>query len=171
MIKCQYCGRENQDDNRFCGGCGAELLLSDFVDPFSESETIKYINNPFEEMERKTFAPKPIQPKAQPQKARSSKQTGQNDTLCVAGFVVAVSSLFLCGLPAIIGLILSIIGVARVQKTGRKGENYAIWGIIISIAVMFIFCFAYASANRTARNLSSPFTTSTTSTHWYSNSK
>ncbi len=35
-----------------------------------------------------------------------------NNGLCIAGFIVSLVSLFCCGLTSIIGLILSIIGVA-----------------------------------------------------------
>lgn len=55
-----------------------------------------------------------------------------NNGLCIAGFVVSLVSLLCCGLTSIIGLILSIIGVAT-SKGRKKGLGIA--GIIISSIV------------------------------------
>ncbi|MBR5387175.1 MAG: hypothetical protein IK142_06315 [Clostridiales bacterium] len=56
-------------------------------------------------------------------------QSQGNNGLCIAGFVVSLVSLLCCGLTSIIGLILSIIGVAT-SKGRKKGLGIA--GIIIS---------------------------------------
>ena len=44
--------------------------------------------------------------------------------------------LFLCAL--ILGLILSIVGINRVKKSGAPGKGFAVAGIIISILKMVV---------------------------------
>ena len=42
-----------------------------------------------------------------------------------AGFVVSIAGLFLCGIPSIIGLFLSLIGL------GKNPKGFAIAGVVI----------------------------------------
>ncbi len=59
----------------------------------------------------------------------------QYNPLCIAGFVCSF-------LIAIVGLILSIIGMNQVKISGEKGYELAMAGIIISAVSMFI-AFVY----------------------------
>ena len=80
------------------------------------------------------------------QPAPYSPAPGGTDGLCLAGFIVSIANFFICGGAAIVGLILSIIGVVRVKKSGRGGKGLGIAGIIISgiqVALVVIFLFMY----------------------------
>ena len=48
----------------------------------------------------------------------------------LAGFIVSIASLFLCGIPAIIGIILSIIGL------GKNPKGFAVAGLLIGFIAM-----------------------------------
>ena len=65
--------------------------------------------------------------------------TQKTNGLCVAGFVVSLVSLILCGGSiSLISLILSIIGVSGASKRCENGKGLGIAGIIISAVSMFI---------------------------------
>lgn len=58
--------------------------------------------------------------------------------LCIAGFVCSF-------LIPIVGLILSIIALTQINRTGEKSRGMAIAGIVISI-VVWVFSFAWMGA-------------------------
>lgn len=58
--------------------------------------------------------------------------------LCIAGFVCSF-------LIPIVGLILSIIALTQINRTGEKSRGMAIAGIVISI-VVWVFSFAWVGA-------------------------
>ena len=60
--------------------------------------------------------------------------------LCIAGFVCSF-------LVPIVGLILSIIALTQINRTGEKSRGMAIAGIVISV-VIWLFSFIFmASGN------------------------
>ena len=65
---------------------------------------------------------------AGPQAGRS-----QYNLLCVIGFAVSCISLFIDyrGLFAVVGIILSIIGMMNARQKNEKGKVFAILGIVI----------------------------------------
>lgn len=86
--------------------------------------------------------------------------------LCIAGMILGILSFFTCGVPALIGLILSIIGVIIAGKKGQKGKGMGIAGIITSavslvlLIAFIIFAYvmdgtSYSSGYNTGRNRSS----------------
>lgn len=58
------------------------------------------------------------------------------NTMAIVGFVMS----FFNGL---VGLILSIIGMSQIKKTGEPGKGYALAGIIISAISMFLSLIFY----------------------------
>ena len=68
----------------------------------------------------------------------------KNNSLALAGFIVSLCSLFisLWGLTAIVGIILSSIGLGQIKKTNENGKGLAIAGIIIGAASIVINVFA-----------------------------
>ena len=58
--------------------------------------------------------------------------------MCVAGFVVSLVSIVLCGAISWISLILSIIGVAQVGKGNGKGKGLGVAGIVISSIMLLV---------------------------------
>ena len=162
MKKCNYCGRENDNSCKFCGGCGAELPSVSFAEGPSNSEPKQYINNPFEEDEPEKkndpFENQDHQPTQQPKLKRMDQATHQQqnysspyrqtvqpkanadttDTVCIVGLAFSISSLFCCGTTALLGLIVSIVGVICVSKNGKKGKGLAICGIVIAGIMLFL---------------------------------
>lgn len=123
MRKCAYCGFDNEDNSKFCVGCGAELpvAVAPVATPVAPAPQVKVEAAPS----------KPAAPRA----AATSNTSG----LCIAGFVVSIISIPLIGIPAIIGLILSICGLGAANKKNLKGKGFAIAGIIISILTGLLF--------------------------------
>ena len=70
------------------------------------------------------------------------------DVMCVVSFCVSVFAGITCGVLSGISLILSIIGLVKVRKNGKRGKGLAIAGIIISsvslviLIIMFILIFS-----------------------------
>jgi hypothetical protein len=58
------------------------------------------------------------------------------NTMALVGFVMS----FFNGL---VGLILSIIGMSQIKKTGEPGKGYALAGIIMSAISMFLSLIFY----------------------------
>ena len=60
--------------------------------------------------------------------------SGASNSLAIAGFVVAIVSLFInfAGIVGLVATILSAIGLSKVKTTG-KGKGLAIAGLIIGI--------------------------------------
>ena len=69
----------------------------------------------------------------------TNKQKVPVNALSITGFVFAMVSLISCGLVSPLGLIFSIIGLAKVDPEDRTGKGLAIAGIIVS-AIMLLLC-------------------------------
>src|SRR4030042_476949 len=63
--------------------------------------------------------------------------------LAIASLVLAVCGIFTCGLTAIIGLILGIVGLCAIRKRADqlKGRGLAIAGIVVSAVTIVILPF------------------------------
>ena len=68
--------------------------------------------------------------------------------LSIAGFSLScaaiISNILLFGLPGIVGLILSIIGLCQCNKRSEKGRGLAIAGIAIGAVLTLLMIFVYA---------------------------
>ena len=69
----------------------------------------------------------------------TNKQKVPVNALSITGFVFAMVSLISCGLVSPLGLIFSIIGLAKGDPEDRTGKGLAIAGIIVS-AIMLLLC-------------------------------
>lgn len=67
--------------------------------------------------------------------------------LAIAGFVVSIASLFIniIGLVGAVGLVLSAIGKAQVNRDGTGGGKLAVAGIVIGIISVIWGIVQYAS--------------------------
>ena len=61
------------------------------------------------------------------------------DVMCIVSFCVSVFAGITCGVLSGISLVLSIIGLVKVKKNGKRGKELAIAGIIISGITMLLF--------------------------------
>ncbi len=59
---------------------------------------------------------------------------GKTNSLAIAGFVVAMASLFLnfYGIVGLVATVLSAVGLSKVKETGT-GKGFAIAGLIVGI--------------------------------------
>ena len=67
--------------------------------------------------------------------------------LSIAGFSLSCAAIifnFFFGLPGIVGLILSIIGLCQCNKRSEKGRGLAIAGIAIGAVLTLLMIFVYA---------------------------
>jgi hypothetical protein len=101
---------------KFCGICGSELVDGKCPKCDKKEKTVV---------------------KAEVVKEESSK----TNALAITGFVFSLVS-FLFTIFAIPGLIVSIIGLSQIKKTGEDGKGLAIAGIIISAIVLALIILA-----------------------------
>lgn len=159
MPFCPNCGAQYDAGAKFCEDCGtpfeiakAEPVSAPVQDSFDApaNDDSKYAP-PSYEAPQPAAQPYNPQPAAQPQQAPVySSQTQyqpelkpSTDALCIAGMICSIL------LSGLLGLILSIVGINRVKKSGAPGKGFAVAGIIIGIlkilfilAMSFIFFFA-----------------------------
>lgn len=68
--------------------------------------------------------------------------------LSIAGFSLScaaiISNILLFGLPGIVGLILSIVGLCQCNKRSEKGRGLAIAGIVIGAVLTLLMILTYA---------------------------
>ena len=76
-----------------------------------------------------------------------SKNTVPVNGLSITGFVLSMISLLCCGLLSPLGLIFSIIGVAKTEKEDTTGKGLAIAGIIISSIMLLLFIIMLLTLN------------------------
>ena len=71
--------------------------------------------------------------------------------LSIAGFSLSCAAIifnFFFGLPGIVGLILSIIGLCQCNKRSEKGRGLAIAGIVIGAVLTLLMILTYAGLIR-----------------------
>ena len=74
-------------------------------------------------------------------------QSANYNGLSIAGFSLSCAAIifnFLFGLPGIVGLILSIVGLCQCNKRSEKGRGLAIAGIAIGAVLTLLMILTYA---------------------------
>ncbi|MCR5059877.1 MAG: DUF4190 domain-containing protein [Saccharofermentans sp.] len=126
MIKCPSCGFENNDGTKFCNECGASLNST------QENTTVA-----------ETITPPPQQTNNN-KKPQNYKKT---DNMSIVGLCLGILSMLfilistariLGFLGAIIGLVFSIAGLAKIKKTGMAGKGLATAGLVLSSVAIII---------------------------------
>lgn len=70
----------------------------------------------------------------------------KTNSLAIAGFVCSIMGFFCCGIPALVGLILSIVGYSQIKSRNEGGKGLAVAGIIIGAVLpvlMIVFYVLY----------------------------
>ena len=148
---CPNCGQKITEQGAFCINCGYNFSQLNRVDQVSSDIPKVDVNNISENnmnMNNSTFNGVDNYNTNVNQQAPS-----YTNGMAIAGFVVSMVSLCCCcysSFLAIIGLILSIIGLTNANNNGGKGKGYAIAGIVtsgISIFLSMIFIIIMMFAN------------------------
>ena len=143
---CPNCGNHILDANAsFCPNCGAQL--NSFTQGNDQSSDQQDSQQNSQQDSRQSwynqFNYTPPQQDCTPC-APSANFNG----LSIAGFSLScaaiISNILLFGLPGIVGLILSIVGLCQCNKRSEKGRGLAIAGIVIGAVLTLLMILTYA---------------------------
>ena len=156
MPFCKNCGSSIEDGAKFCENCGtpfeapvaepvvAEAAAGAAPETFDDAPVTHDPEQLYAQPAAQPApepAPQPVQAQPVQSQSTSQYQTSQvpegTNGFCIAGFVCSLAAMFM-GIGIIPGLVLSIVGLVQVKKSGQKGKGLAIAGIIIPIAVTVI---------------------------------
>ena len=160
---CPNCGNHILDANAsFCPNCGAQLNSFTQGNDQSSAQQDSQQNSQqdFQQNSQQDF-----QQDSQQNSQQDSQQSWYNqfnypppqqdcapsanyNGLSIAGFSLScaaiISNILLFGLPGIVGLILSIVGLCQCNKRSEKGRGLAIAGIVIGAVLTLLMIFVYA---------------------------
>ena len=143
---CPNCGNHILDANAsFCPNCGAQL--NSFTQGNDQSSAQQDFQQDSQQNSQQSwynqFNYTPPQQDCTPC-APSANYNG----LSIAGFSLScaaiISNILLFGLPGIVGLILSIVGLCQCNKRSEKGRGLAIAGIVIGAVLTLLMILTYA---------------------------
>ena len=109
--KCPNCGKSIDNNANFCVNCGTKQSKEGEI----KEETITTVET------------------------TNNKPKVPVNGFSITGFVFAMVSLLCCGLTAPLGLIFSIVGIAKADKADSTGKGLAIAGIIVSAILLILF--------------------------------
>ena len=125
---CPRCGNIVNENDNFCGYCRNSL------------------NNNIEQMNNQNMVNNSVNSVNQDMNQTQSINNSQNintvktNTFAITGFIMSIASpTFCCGLLSLPSLIVSIIGLSKVNKTKENGKGLAIAGIIISAVTILAY--------------------------------
>ena len=137
MKNCTNCGSAMDDNAAFCANCGTPVAPAQPIAP----------EPPVVEMQQNTYQTNPNQNPYQTNPAPTYNQHGGYNPYAqptqsmnipgLVGFILALIGLFIFWIPiyglipAVVALILSIVGLTQIKKTGQNGKGLALAGVII----------------------------------------
>lgn len=125
MKNCSKCGNTVSDQAKFCNKCGNKFEEENMVNQTVTPNVV--VNEPVNNTPVNN-----IQTSNAQVNNASTNNNNKNNPLALAGFIVSLVSFLCCGAGAIIGLVLSIMGLNQIKKTNEKGKGLAIAGIVLS---------------------------------------
>ena len=163
---CPNCGNHILDANAsFCPNCGAKL--NSFTQGIDQSSAQQDFQQDSQQNSQQDFQQN-SQQDSQQNSQQDSQQSWYNqfnytppqqdctpcapsanyNGLSIAGFSLScaaiISNILLFGLPGIVGLILSIVGLCQCNKRSEKGRGLAIAGIVIGAVLTLLMILTYA---------------------------
>lgn len=171
---CPNCGNHILDANAsFCPNCGAQLnSFTQGNDQSSAQQDFQQNSQQGSQQDFQQDSQQNFQQDSQQNSQQNSQQDSQQswynqfnytppqqdctpcapsanyNGLSIAGFSLScaaiISNILLFGLPGIVGLILSIVGLCQCNKRSEKGRGLAIAGIAIGAVLTLLMIFVYA---------------------------
>ena len=160
---CPNCGNHILDANAsFCPNCGAQLnSFTQGNDQSSAQQDSQQDSQQNSQQDSQQNSQQDFQQDSQQNSQQNSQQSWYNQFDCtpcapsanynglsIAGFSLScaaiISNILLFGLPGIVGLILSIVGLCQCNKRSEKGRGLAIAGIAIGAVLTLLMIFVYA---------------------------
>ncbi len=167
---CPNCGNHILDANAsFCPNCGAQLnSFTQGNDQSSAQQDSQQDSQQNSQQDSQQNSQQDFQQDSQQNSQQNSQQSWYNqfnytppqqdctpcapsanyNGLSIAGFSLScaaiISNILLFGLPGIVGLILSIVGLCQCNKRSEKGRGLAIAGIVIGAVLTLLMIFVYA---------------------------
>lgn len=166
MAVCPNCGAQNSVGVKFCTSCGGQLPVEAPVQQPQQYQQYQQAPQPqYQQPQQYQQQPQyqqpqyqpvqqsvPIEPAPQvpyqqvmatpiapPTPVRGKAYAGpKTNGLCVAGLVLSIIGIFTFGLTSLLGLILSLAGLASSKKKKQAGKGKAIAGVIISSIILVI---------------------------------
>ncbi|MBQ8551619.1 MAG: DUF4190 domain-containing protein [Clostridia bacterium] len=116
---CKHCGSKVADNSNFCTSCGGALGSTETAVRAVTEEAAQSSDKPAEK---------------------------KNDALAIAGFAISLVSflgaVFLIPPAPIVGIVLSVLGLRRIKRSGNEGRGLAIAGIILGALALLLLMLA-----------------------------
>lgn len=160
MINCKNCGAQIAEEAKFCPQCGTPAAESIQTAEIANEQTVN-TQIPPNSINNNTYNTAGAQPNytaqnlnaqnynAVPNYTYQPYQIQKTNGMCIAGFIVSLVGMFSIPLiSGIVGIILSIIGVKKVNISNEKGKGFGIAGIIVGavnilVGIIIIILFVY----------------------------
>lgn len=124
MKYCTRCGKENNDDVRFCGGCGARFdEISDVTEEKAEANEAEWLNNLDENGDEKESSSETE--KSATINVKKAKKNEKSEKTSI-GLIIGIASIMALFVPAIqyaspIGACVGIVfSIKELKATGKK---------------------------------------------------
>ena len=128
---CPRCGNTVNENDNFCGYCRNSLNIN-----VEQMNNQNMINNNINNVNQNMNQTQNVSTVNNNQNINTVKTNG----LAITGFIMSIASPALCcGLLSLPSLIVSIIGLSKVNKTKENRKGLAIAGIIISAVTLFAY--------------------------------
>lgn len=134
---CQNCGKQIEDDARFCPLCGERTEGASPDSSGKENESYSY------GAERRSYGgQEPTSTRSSLDTRSGGSEAGSGDLggqdkkyniFCLLGFIASLVGLF-WGWGAIVSIVLCVIGMSKIDERYERGKKLAFAGIIISIS-------------------------------------
>lgn len=137
MIICRNCGNFMEETEAVCPACGAARGEESPAPPIDGQET--------PQPEGQGFPAQPPQDawQGQPPVYGNPYVPGvpykKKNALATAGFICSLLGLTTCGVTALIGVILSVLGRRQIEERDEGGRELASAGIGIGIAILALY--------------------------------
>ena len=131
MKYCTNCGAKLGENDNYCMNCGKKILKEENKNEERKNAEVKQeivSNNKVDANNTKNDI----------SIAKQQVEQKNSNMYAIIGFCLSITNLFTCGIPSIISLILSIVGLEKSKKENTDGRGLSIAGIVISGVYIFI---------------------------------